>query len=286
MNASSRLLQLLEEPEVQLDRIAAVLSGLSVSSSGIGANAQPVLSNVEDEVVAAFDELATDLSKSADTDDVIQHVFGDLGFRGNTRDYYSPANSKIQDVLRSRTGVPLTLSVVAMEIGRRVGVQLLAIGMPGHFLLAERPAGISAAEQGAKAELAMLPSRFFDPFAAGRELDAAACQEVFERLMSEQSFKSEMLLPIGPASIAARMLQNLRVVYLRQGDVSRLADVLQVRVELPGMPSSERLEYSKILGALGRYDLAADQLDLLADLEPDRAKHHRSAAKRHRARRN
>ena len=286
MNASGRLLQLLEEPEVQLDRIAAVLGGLSVPSRGAGASPAQVLSNLEDEVVTTFDELASDLSEPADADDVIQYVFGELGFRGNSRDYYSPANSTIQEVLASRTGVPLTLSVVAMEIGRRVGVKLLAIGMPGHFLLAEGPTEGSADEKEPNAKLAMLPSRFFDPFSAGRELNAAACQEIFEQLMSEQSFELQMLLPVGPASIAARMLQNLRVVYLRQGDVSRLAAVLQVRVELPGIGPNERLEYSKILGALGRYDQAAEQLDLLAQLEPDRAKHHRSAAKRHRARRN
>ncbi len=286
MNASSRLLQLLAEPEVQLDRIAAILGRLGGSPHGAQAGKEEAVRSLEDQVVSTFDELAVGLSEPADADAVIQHVFGELGFRGNTRNYYSPANSTIQDVLRSRTGVPLTLSVVAMEIGRRVGVQLLAIGMPGHFLLAEQLAAESTEVKGTKTDFARLPSRFFDPFAAGREMDAAQCQAIFEQLMSEQSFQAQMLQPVGAASIAARMLQNLRVVYLRQGDVSSLADVLQVRVELPGIGRGERLEYSKILGALGRFDLAAEQLDLLAELEPDRAEHHLAAAKRHRARRN
>ncbi len=268
-----RLLELLDEPLVQLDRVAAIIGGLTHSDPS------------EDWVVEQLDSLTVGLTQGADTEEAIAHVFGTLGFRGNTKDYYDPDNSRVQMVLERRVGVPLTLAVVAIEIARRVGVQLLPVGMPGHFLLAESPTPALRRDQIADGP-GTRPSRFFDPFSGGRELDAQGCQRVFEQLMSEQAFDPLMLRPVGPVSVAARMLQNLRVVYLRQGDVSNLAGVLRLRVELPGSSHTERLEYSNILGALGRFDQAADQRDLLATLQPDQAKTHLAAAKRHRARRN
>jgi len=70
-------------------------------------------------------------------------LFGPEGFRGNRADYYDPANSLLDQVLARRTGIPITLSVLAMEVGRRVGAPLVGIGMPGHFLVPEAPDGSS-----------------------------------------------------------------------------------------------------------------------------------------------
>lgn len=285
MNAQQRLLEIVQAPLVEFDRAAAVV-GLAAKAGGAGLlmssdkQDRPSLAQVEDTVVTQLDRLAAPLSGDATVEDVITHVFGTLGFHGNTRNYYQPENSLIEHVLVRRTGVPLSLALVAIEIGRRVGVGLAPIGMPGHFLL--REAGIE--ETGIEETGSNV--RYFDPFAGGQEHDAAGCQQIFERLVSGGTFRSDMLVPISGVSVMARMLQNLRVVYLRQGDVSRLANVLAFRVELPASPPDERLEYSKILGALGRYDLAATQRDLLAVIEPNRATAHLAAAKRHRARRN
>lgn len=280
MNAQQRLLEIVQAPLVEYDRAAAVV-GLVTTSRGAGL-LRPTrdgdklsLAQVEEAVVEQLDELAAPLTGDTTVEDVITHVFGTLGFHGNTQHYYQPENSLIEHVLVRRTGVPLSLALVAIEIGRRAGVRLEPIGMPGHFLLRE-----------AQDERATGNTRYFDPFAGGQEHDAAGCQQIFERLVSGGTFRGDMLVPISAVSVVARMLQNLRVVYLRQGDVSRLANVLAFRVELPTSSPDERVEYSKILGALGRYDLAATQRDLLAEIEPKRATAHRDAAKRHRARRN
>ncbi len=258
MPAVQRLLDLLGRPDVELDRVAAVIGAHLGADPG------------ENAVAQQMDDFARELGVDATADEVIGHVFGTLGFQGNTRSYYEAENSLIQHVLVTRRGVPLTLALVAIEIGRRAGATLSPVGMPGHFLIGD----------------GKVPTRYFDPFAGGRILDSEECREIFERLVPGQSFHPQMLRPVSPVSIGARMLQNLRVAALRQGDVSRLAAVLQLRVELPGASIEERLEYSKILGALGRFDQAAEQRDLLARLQPEQGAVHRQAAGRHRARRN
>ena len=90
---------------------------------------------------------------------LVRHLFHDMGFVGDTEDYYSPNNSMLDVVLTCRRGMPITLAAVAIETGRRVGIMLDGIGMPGHFLVRDR------------AE----PSCFLDPFDGGVTLDRTAC---------------------------------------------------------------------------------------------------------------
>src|SRR5438270_3859633 len=63
-----------------------------------------------------------------------RYLFHEMGFRGNVQDYYDPRNSYLNEVLDRRTGLPITLAVVAMAIGRRAGLQIAGIGLPGHFV--------------------------------------------------------------------------------------------------------------------------------------------------------
>src|SRR6516162_4649242 len=63
-----------------------------------------------------------------------RYLFHDMGFRGNAQDYYDPGNSYLNQVLDRRTGIPITLSALAMAIGGRVGIDIQGIGLPGHFV--------------------------------------------------------------------------------------------------------------------------------------------------------
>src|SRR6516225_1040749 len=63
-----------------------------------------------------------------------RYLFHDMGFRGNQQEYYDPRNSYLNQVLDRRTGIPITLSVVAMAVGRRAGVHIAGVGLPGHFV--------------------------------------------------------------------------------------------------------------------------------------------------------
>ena len=106
-----------EYPDMDIEREAALLDGLA--------------SAVERRIEDGSDALRT-------LNTLSRVLFDDLGFRGNDDDYYDPRNSFLNDVLKRRLGIPITLALVYMEVGRRVGAPLLGIGMPGHFLVRHR----------------------------------------------------------------------------------------------------------------------------------------------------
>lgn len=192
------------------------------------------------------------------------HLFDDLGFTGDQATYYDARNSLLPDVLDRRVGVPITLAVVAMEVGRRAGVELEGIGMPGHFLA--RP----VAE----------PHRYLDAFDGGRELDAAGCRALFERTTPGIPWDDAHLQPSSSWAIVARVLANLAGAYRRAGDRHALCWTLQLRLELPDATERERRELGVLLGASGRFDEGA------AVLEASTADRDHEAAARLRARLN
>jgi regulator of sirC expression with transglutaminase-like and TPR domain len=70
----------------------------------------------------------------ARVESLVRYLFHDLGFRGNERDYYDPRNSYLNDVLDRRLGMPITLSMIAMAVGTRAGLEVTGVGLPGHFI--------------------------------------------------------------------------------------------------------------------------------------------------------
>ncbi len=226
----------------------------------------------EDDVVAAFDELAARLrsTPAVTATDVVTYTYGRLGFVGDTVDYYSPDNSLIHRVLRRRRGIPLTLAAVAVEIGRRVGVELTVVGLPGHVLLGRGDG----------------TDRWYDPYAGGAELDHEGCRALFARFHDISAFDQSMLDPLDRAAFATRMLNNLKAAHHRRGDIGRLARVLELTVALPTAGVTEHREHAAVLTALGRYDQAADSHDRLAVLDQSQANRHRGTARRLRAHRN
>ena len=186
----------------------------------IAAHANPDL-DVEAEL-AHLDDLATGAAPD-DFNAWHHHVFTRLGFRGNAADYYDPRNSYLDDVVRRRVGIPITLAVVGMEIGRRLGVTLEGIGMPGHFLLRHaRPEGLV----------------YVDPFDGGL-LDEAGCRARFEQVYGGRlPFHDSFLGPAGPRAILGRMLLNVENAFRRRRDLASAAWAAGLRLSVPGV--SER----------------------------------------------
>lgn len=138
-------------------------------------------------------------------------VFEEEGLRGNADDFYDPRNSYLNEVLERRLGIPITLAVVCLEVGRRAGVLLEGVGFPGHFLL----------------RLAHHPQVLIDPFDGGRLLTGDDCQEMLERMTrGSKGFDPRLLRPAGPRQILQRMLNNLRGIYIHRGDLERTVAVL------------------------------------------------------------
>lgn len=118
------------------------------------------------------------------------------GFRGNVEDYYDPENSFLTNVLARRTGIPITLALVYMAIGRRLGVPLAGIGMPMHFLVGFRSGS---------------HMRYLDPFYGGREVSRGECLLLLERAGFEPA--EAFLTPAPVVGILDRMARNLIVIY-------------------------------------------------------------------------
>lgn len=128
-------------------------------------------------------------------------IFHEMRFSGNREDYYDPRNSFLNDVLERRLGIPITLSVVYMEVARRIGLPLVGVGMPGHFLL----------------KVYDVEGRqiLIDPFNNGAMLNAADCEQRMKVVYAgEMHFKPEYLLPVSRRQILTRMLNNLRHIYM------------------------------------------------------------------------
>ena len=200
--------------------------------------------------LARLDALAL-ACPAATLDALLEHLFVRERFAGNRRDYYDPANSYLDSVLERRVGIPLTLSVVLVEVGARLRVPLVGIGMPGHFLV--RPAGDD--------------STFIDAFEGGARLDRAACEHRHRQVHGEAvPFDERLLRPVGTWAILARLLANLKSIAASRNDRALMRWVLRLRVALPGIPLAERRELASVLAADGRFVEAAAVLDRVAEL--------------------
>jgi regulator of sirC expression with transglutaminase-like and TPR domain len=216
--------------------------------------------------LTSLDELAREAPD--DPEELARFLFADGRFAGNEVDYGDPRNSFLDEVLRRRLGIPITLSVLMIEVGRRRALPLDAVGMPGHFLVG---AG---------------SGRYFDPFHGGASLDAADCRARFERLRAGSPWTDSYLDPVGPRAVLVRMLANL-VHTLVERSPADAVWALRLRLAVPGVAAGERRDAAALLGTLGRFEEAASALDDLApELDERAAARARQDAARLRARGN
>jgi len=143
-------------------------------------------------------------------------LFAELGFRGNTDDYYDPRNSFLAEVLDRKVGIPITLSVLYLEVARRVGLGAAGVGFPGHFLVRV---------DGGPTPLDPL---ILDPFGGGAALDRPALQALLVRASGPDARLADVSLAAMPKrAILVRMLNNLASIYGRDGDTFRSLEVLE-----------------------------------------------------------
>lgn len=235
----------------------------------VAAHAYPDLDLVAE--LARLDEMA-EACRGCDLDGLRHHLFEVLGFSGNKQRYGDPRNSFLNEVMRRRVGIPISLAVLTMEVGRRVSVPFEGIGMPGHFLVRH----------------AVEPQVLVDPFGGGRILEAADCEALFRSVYGDSAnFDPAMLVAVDKRAILVRMLANLRQLYLARGDTWSTGWVLRLRAEIPAGSAPEMADVAAAHAALGRFPEAATMLENLADLLPDEgAERARAEAKLQRSRLN
>ena len=204
---------------------------LDLACSLIAAHATPGLD--VGEPLRALDVLA-ERCRDRSFDGVLAHLFGAGGLAGNSEDYYALDNSLLDRVLRRRLGIPITLSIVAMEVGRRVGVPIAGIGMPGHFLVRESRG-----------------DRFADPFNGGQVLSEADCRALFHRLHGESArWSPRHLAPESRRAIVVRVLGNMKGIARQTGDLDTLRWVMRLRAAVPGLADQERDEFRRMMSTL------------------------------------
>lgn len=139
-------------------------------------------------------------------------LFEEIGFQGNSSDYYDPRNSYLNQVLDRKLGIPITLSLLAMLVGQRAGMDIVGIGLPGHFIAMAR-----------QEEQTIL----FDPFHGGQVLTVEACAELASAITGTPLRVEQLpLAPVSPAALVQRLLRNLRNIYENQSDWPRTARTL------------------------------------------------------------
>jgi regulator of sirC expression with transglutaminase-like and TPR domain len=199
-------------------------------------------------------------SLAAKVDGLCRCLFHDLGFRGNQKDYYDPRNSYLNEVLDRRTGLPILLSLVAVAVGARVGLEVVGVGLPGHFVA-------KAVEGGAEV--------LFDPFHGGRLLTPEQCGALVERVVGAPfQVTAGALAAVPPGPLVLRMLTNLKGTYLRQGDFARAARVIDRMRQLCPNDLVQRRDLGATLFQAGEPGQAIDHLNayLAGAPEPDDAK--------------
>jgi regulator of sirC expression with transglutaminase-like and TPR domain len=209
---SERLRQIVSGPDedISLAEAALLIAGHGYPDLNVAA----YLSRIE--------ELAYMLRLRIDEGDSIperiselnQFLFGDLRFAPNSEDYYDPRNSFLNEVLERRTGIPITLCVVYMELGRKIGLPLQGLSFPGHFLVK------CAVPEG---------DVVLDPYSGGISLSLADLQKRLREVRGgevSRAIVAELLVSASNKEIIVRLLRNLKAIYLREHNLDRALPIV------------------------------------------------------------
>jgi len=214
------------EPQYRLEQFSALLCredfDLSEACLLIAQDAYPDLDVAH--YLARIDALAATVKKRIAGDAFAaqkvvalnRYLFNELGFGGNAGDYYDPRNSYLNQVLERRTGIPITLSILYMEVGRRLGLRLHGVSFPGHFLVKLRVSG---------GQLVL------DPYCCGETLSEADLRARLARVLPQREADtlqlSQLLQAATPRQILARLLRNLKGIYLQSEAAQNALEVMQ-----------------------------------------------------------
>jgi len=212
--------------------------------------------------LARMDEMGRAVARHAHADPGPQgalralhrHLFEEQGFHGNDTDYYDPRNSFLNDVLERRTGIPITLSLVYMEVARRIGLHLEGVGLPGHFIVRVLTPG---------------GDQLVDPFHAGALLTETDCQERLDRIFGGTvKVDGPMLAPCSRKQILARLLRNLKAIFMKNDAHNRALGVVELLLHIDPRSGEDVRDRGLLHAALDCYARAAQDLEQYLGLVP------------------
>ena len=212
MDARRAFAELMEgdEDDVPLDRAALLFAAVEYE----GLDVEGYLGRLDRMAAELRGRISPEESPGRVIAAIDAYLFGEQGFGGNELEYYDPRNSYLNEVLDRRLGIPISLSVLYLELARRVGFRLEGVGMPGHFL------------QRYPDPVAPL---LLDAFNKGAIVTEEECRVRLRSLYGDAlPLTTEMLQPVGPRAILFRMLANLKGIYAQREDVARAARTIDL----------------------------------------------------------
>jgi len=261
MPAPDRFAELLAREEAQIDLARACL--LISQDAYPGLDVEGYLGEIERFAARLRGRLQGSRGAEERVVELNQFLFDELGFHGNARDYYDPRNSYLNEVLDRRMGIPLTLSVLYLEVGRRIGLALEGVSFPGHFLV-------------------RLPLRgsmlVLDPFSGGEPQSETDLRARLRRVVPagttgpvplEELPLEQFLEPAGKRQILARLLRNLKGIYREADKPERLLEVLNRMLLVAPEAHGELRERGLVYQRLECYRAALKDLSDYSALEPD-----------------
>jgi regulator of sirC expression with transglutaminase-like and TPR domain len=192
-----------------------------------------------------------------------QYLFDDLGYQGNAENYYDPRNSYLNEVMDRRVGIPITLSILYMEVGRRVGLPIEGISFPGHFLVRLRLRG---------------GTLVLDPFTGGTPLSEVELRERLQRVIPQgvadnvpvgELPMDQFLEPATNRQILSRLLRNLKGIYREADKPERMLEVLNRMLVISPGASAELRDRGFLYHRLECWRPALKDLTDYAEREPD-----------------
>lgn len=218
--------------------------------------AQETYPNLDiEEYVAALDTMAEEVRERLPVEDyplrtlqvLNQYLYEDLGFQGNQNDYYNPKNSFLNDVIDRRTGIPISLSLLYLSLAQRIAFPMVGIGLPGHFLI--RP-------------LQNQMEIFVDAFNQGEILFSQDCAALLRKMFGDRlAMHEQFLAPVTNRQFLARMLTNLKAIYVAEADLAGvLAAVERILILFPDAPVELR-DRGMLLFRLQRWVEARQDLE-------------------------
>lgn len=248
-----RLLEALRDERSQIELDVAALELASIEFPGLDLEAFLFrLDNLAEQIRSKLSAEASPLDFIEATNELLFEI---LQFRGNREEYYDPRNSCLNSVLLRRRGIPISLSLLYIEIARRLHRPVYGVGLPGHFIVAYEDTDVRY---------------WIDPFDAGRILSFADCCALSKQTANVDLRSNPALLaPVHKRQILVRMLSNLKAIYMRGEAFDKARQVIDLLIE--AMPAyAEEYRHRGLVHLRQQNHRAAEaDLETYLRLEPE-----------------
>jgi len=245
-------IRMVKQPEASIDLARAALLVAAESDPKVDVDAElAILESWAAELRGRLDPGWNNLQRLAR---LRGFVFEELGFRGDRLDYFSPSNSLLHEVIHRRRGIPITLAIIMMELGWRIGIPFEGVGFPGHFLvrLAGEPHDL-----------------ILDPYRRGMSVHEEDCRRMLlETTGGKLEFEHDQLASVGKLEMIVRLLHNLKGAYLRADQNEPALAAVERLLVLDPENADEIRDRGLLLFRLHRYGQALDSLSGYLDRTP------------------